>query len=172
MPNRFPVKTVFANSSRRLNGVAVQQLLHEHLDGIAKHSPPDRIHVLDLVGLRAARETFWSAWQGEQLLGCGALEVLDDTHAEVKSMRTASGHLRRGVAVQMLTQTIEQARERGYRRVSLETGPSSAFAPHWHCMCAWDSSNAHRFPSTGKIRLASIGRCGCDAAQRWRNRGG
>ena len=75
----------------------IANLLREHLAGMAQASPPESMHALDLRGLRSPQITFWSAWQGEELLGCGALKELDTRHGEIKSMRTAPTHLRKGV---------------------------------------------------------------------------
>jgi putative acetyltransferase len=112
-----------------LSGPQVQRLLREHLDGMAQHSPPESIHALDLDGLRQPAITFWSLWQGAELLGCGALKELDACHGEIKSMRTAASHLRKGVAARLLQHILEEAQRRGYRRLSLETGSMAAFAP-------------------------------------------
>jgi putative acetyltransferase len=73
--------------------------------------------------------TFWSVWGGEELIGCGALKELDAQHAEIKSMRTASAHLRKGVASRLLQHIIEEAKRRHYRRLSLETGSMDSFEP-------------------------------------------
>jgi len=112
-----------------LSGEQVATLLAEHLAGVALHSPPESIHALDLAGLRAPEVSFWSVWQGPTLVGCGALKELDPTHGEIKSMRTASSHLRRGVASAVLRHMLAVARERDYRRLSLETGSQEGFAP-------------------------------------------
>lgn len=104
-------------------------MLREHLDAMAVYSPPECVHALDLSGLRAPGMTFWSVWQGDSLAGCGALKELDATHGEIKSMRTASTHLRQGVAAAMLHHMINVAEQRGYRRLSLETGSGEAFEP-------------------------------------------
>jgi putative acetyltransferase len=93
------------------------------------HSPPESVHALDLEGLRAADVTFWSVWDGDALVGCGALKELAPDHGELKSMRTAASHLRRGVAAAVLEHIVGVARGRGYRRLSLETGSAEAFAP-------------------------------------------
>jgi putative acetyltransferase len=79
--------------------------------------------------LRKPEITFWSAWENEELMGCGALKELDAQHGEIKSMRTSSSHLRKGVARQMLQYIIEEAKQRGYNRLSLETGSQAAFEP-------------------------------------------
>ena len=107
----------------------VASLLHEHLADMAEHSPPESIHALDIEALRAPEITFWTAWQECQLLGCGALLELDPAHGEIKSMRTAQGHLRQGVAARLLRHIIDEARRRAYLRLSLETGSMAAFAP-------------------------------------------
>ena len=111
-----------------LSSKKVALLLSEHLEGMACHSPPESIHALDLDGLRAADITFWTVWDGDSLLGCGALKELDPRHGEIKSMRTARRHLRRGVAGYMLQHLIDVSRARCYARLSLETGSGPAFA--------------------------------------------
>ena len=112
-----------------LRDEAVQALLREHLAGVALHSPPESIHALDLDGLRAPGMSFWTLWDGEALLACGALKELDGAHGEVKSMRTATAHRGRGVGRRMLEHLIAEARRRGYSRLSLETGAQSQFEP-------------------------------------------
>jgi putative acetyltransferase len=104
-------------------------LLNEHLRSMAQHSPPESVHALDLDGLRRPEVSFWSAWEGAELLGCGAVKQLDATHGEIKSMRTASAHLRKGVAAALLQHILMEAGKRRYRRLSLETGSAPAFAP-------------------------------------------
>ena len=112
-----------------LSAPEVVALLHEHLASVALHSPPESVHALDLEALRAPEVEFWSVWQGSQLVGCGALKELDAGHGELKSMRTASSHLRRGVAAALLEHVLKVAQKRGYRRLSLETGSMGVFAP-------------------------------------------
>lgn len=111
-----------------LSSEKVALLLSEHLEGMARHSPPESVHALDIKGLRAADVTFWTVWAGKNLLGCGALKELDTRHGEIKSMRTARGYLRRGVAKAMLQHLIDKSRSRSYARLSLETGSGPAFA--------------------------------------------
>ncbi len=107
----------------------VVALLNVHFAGMLANSPKGSCHFLDLSGLRAPEVTFWSAWDGEDLLGCGALKQLDPAHGEIKSMRTAGAHLRRGVAARLLAHILEEAARRGYTRLSLETGSAEAFEP-------------------------------------------
>ncbi len=92
-------------------------------------SPPESVHALPLAGLRSPEVTFWSVWENGELLGCGALKQLDAQHGEIKSMRTASRHLRNGVARAMLQHILAEARRRRYRRLSLETGSQPGFEP-------------------------------------------
>lgn len=106
---------------------AVLALLDEHLADMYASSPPESVHALDYDDLRASDVTFWTAWEGTELLGCGALKELDATHGEIKSMRTSRSHLRKGVAAAILEHIVAVARERGYDRLSLETGSGGPF---------------------------------------------
>lgn len=108
---------------------AVHALLEEHLRNMHQWSPRESVHALDLDGLRRPDVTFWTVWDGEQLLGCGALRELDPTLGEVKSMRTPAALRRRGAGRAVLTHIVAVARERGYRRLSLETGSQPGFEP-------------------------------------------
>ncbi|WLQ14762.1 GNAT family N-acetyltransferase [Hahella aquimaris] len=112
-----------------LSGPEVAELLQEHLRGMAENSPPESIHALDLSGLKKPEVTFWTVWDGAELMGCGALKELDAGHGELKSMRTSTAHLRKGVASHLLRHILEEARQRNYRRISLETGSMAAFQP-------------------------------------------
>ncbi|MBB3110164.1 putative acetyltransferase [Paenibacillus phyllosphaerae] len=112
-----------------LTGKAIQALIQEHMQGMHEDSPPESVHALDLEGLKKPEITFWSAWEGDELLGCGAIKELDKTHGEIKSMRTAKVHLRKGVARSILEHMIAVAKERGYTRLSLETGSPESFIP-------------------------------------------
>ena len=116
----------------RLGGLETPQvatLLGEHLEEMRRYSPPESVHALDLERLRTPDLTFWSLWDGAEVLGCAALRELDATHGELKSMRTAAAHRRRGVGAALLDEVVAQARRRGYRRLSLETGSPAEFAP-------------------------------------------
>lgn len=108
---------------------SVLELVKEHLRDMAGHSPPESIHALQIDGLKQPDITFWSAWEGDELVGMGALKELDTSHGEIKSMRTASKHLRKGIASQILQHILVEAKKRGYNRLSLETGTAQAFGP-------------------------------------------
>ncbi len=112
-----------------LSGPEIRELLDEHLRDMALLSPPDSVHALDLEALRRPDITFWTAWSNGDLLGCGALQELDPRHGEIKSMRTAVAHRRRGVARALLRHIVLEAQKRGYRRLSLETGAADGFQP-------------------------------------------
>ena len=109
--------------------VDVLALLEEHLRNMHELSPPESVHALDVDKLKSPDITFWSVRDGETLLGCGALKELDPEHGEVKSMRTPQSLRRRGAARAVLARILEEARARGYQRLSLETGSADAFLP-------------------------------------------
>jgi putative acetyltransferase len=112
-----------------LSRPAIHALLNEHLQDMYELSPPESVHALDLDKLRRPGITFWSAWEGPILLGCGALKELDPAHGEVKSMRTPKALRRKGAGRAMLAHIIGVARSRAYGRLSLETGSHAAFSP-------------------------------------------
>ncbi len=129
-----------------LSRPAIHALLEEHLLNMHELGPPESVHALDLAKLRRPEITFWSAWDGELLLGCGALMALGLRHGEVKSMRTPAAHRRAGAGRALLMHIIETARARGYERLSLETGSVAAFEP------------AHRlYESAGFVRTGPFG---------------
>jgi putative acetyltransferase len=108
----------------------VQQLLAAHLDFAHRLSPPEDVHALDASGLTASDISFFSARDGDgRLLGVGALRELDPAHGEIKSTHTAAAARGAGVGRAVLDHLLSQSRARGYRRVSLETGPMDEFAP-------------------------------------------
>ena len=104
-------------------------LLRQHLQDVARHSPAESIHALDIDALCRPEITFWTVRDSGDVIGCGALLELDATHGEIKSMRTARTHLRRGVASIILERILGEAHRRLYRRLSIETGAQDAFAP-------------------------------------------
>ncbi|MBD3921915.1 GNAT family N-acetyltransferase [Paenibacillus sp. PR3] len=112
-----------------LTGQQVQALIAVHLQGMSADSPPESVHALDLDGLRSPDVTFWSLWEDGELLGIGALKELDSEHGEIKSMRTSAAHLRKGAARRILEHILAVAKERGYKRLSLETGTPESFWP-------------------------------------------
>ncbi|MEH6942114.1 GNAT family N-acetyltransferase [Bacillus sp. JJ722] len=112
-----------------LTSANVVALIKEHLHGMSLNSPPESIHALNVEGLKNLGITFWCVWEQDELMGCGALKELDSQHGEIKSMRTSFTHLRKGVAKRLLEHIVEEAMQRGYKRLSLETGSMDAFEP-------------------------------------------
>lgn len=112
-----------------LRGPEIRALLEEHLQDMRRISPPESVHALDLDGLRRPEITFWTAWTGDELVGCGALKALDAQHGEIKSMRVSNQHRRTGAGRAMLHHILDEAHRRGLARLSLETGSQPEFAP-------------------------------------------
>lgn len=112
-----------------LNDDQTKDLLALHLAGMHENSPPESVFALDLSGLRQPNITVWSAWQGKKIAGVGALKMLGQDSAELKSMRTHPNFLRQGVARLILEHIIHIARQKGVIKISLETGKGSAFEP-------------------------------------------
>jgi putative acetyltransferase len=107
----------------------VRALLEEHLRHMHELSPPESVHALDLSGLKTPEISFWTARENGRLLGCAALKELDVQHGEIKSMRTPEHLRRRGAGRALLEHILREARARGYRRLSLETGSMAGFEP-------------------------------------------
>lgn len=140
-----PPRISSTNCERRLRGNAasihwgfargeleredVQALLAFHFEQMRSQSPPDSCHVLPVDALRDPAITFWSLRDGQRLLAIGALRELASDHGEIKSMRTVADALGRGAGTAMLEHIMAEARSRGYRRLSLETGSTAAFEP-------------------------------------------
>jgi len=112
-----------------LSGKDIANLLQEHLDDMRAVSPPESKHALDLEGLKQADITFWSLYENDKLVGCGALKELNKEHGEIKSMRVRSTHQGKGFASYLLEHIIKIATDRNYKRLSLETGSMDFFKP-------------------------------------------
>ncbi|WP_144211347.1 GNAT family N-acetyltransferase [Shewanella donghaensis] len=112
-----------------LSGPEIAALLNEHLQDMYATSPVESVHALDLDKLRQQDITFWTVWDQKQLMGCGAIKALSAQHGEIKSMRVANAHRRKGVAKQLLEHMLDEARKQGYQLLSLETGTMDFFAP-------------------------------------------
>ena len=124
---------------------ATHALLNEHLQNMRELSPPESVHALNLEKLRAPDITFWTAWEDDLLLGCGALKELDPKHGEIKSMRTPIAHRRKGAGRAILAHIIEVAKQRSYDRLSLETGSAEAFKPAQKLYESFGFTNCERF---------------------------
>lgn len=112
-----------------LTGPEIADFLDEHIRDMKAISPPESKHALDLEGLRKPEITFWTVWDDQTLVGCGAIKELGPRHGEIKSMRTSASHRRKGVATFVLRHILREAEARGYGRLSLETGSMPFFEP-------------------------------------------
>lgn len=112
-----------------LNDPQVESLLNEHQREMHTVSVPESCHALDVCGLRGQDITFWTAHAAGVLAGCAALKQIDPTQGEVKSMRTLPRYRGQGIGQRLLDKIIETARQRGYQRLSLETGSMDFFVP-------------------------------------------
>ena len=112
-----------------LDDPRIVALLRHHFETCHAVTPPGSAHVFDVSRLAAPEIDFWAAWDGETLLGVGAMKPLDSTHGEVKSMHTAEAARRRGVGGAILRHIMATSRGRGIARLSLETGSFAYFAP-------------------------------------------
>ncbi|WOD08297.1 GNAT family N-acetyltransferase [Marinomonas sp. GJ51-6] len=112
-----------------LSGSEVRQLLTEHLDDMYATSPAESVHALDLSELQQPNITFWTIWEGDTLLGSGALKDLGNQEGEIKSMRTTEAARNKGVASHLLQFILESAKQNKLTKISLETGTQDFFAP-------------------------------------------
>ena len=112
-----------------LSGKEIAEFLEEHINDMKGISPPESKHALDLEGLRKPEVTFWTVWDNQTLIGCGALVELNLQHAEIKSMRTSSLSRQKGIASRLLQHMLNEASRRDYCRLSLETGSMPFFEP-------------------------------------------
>ena len=111
-----------------LSSVESQSIVREHMAGMLENTPLESVHALPLHKLQQDHVTFWTAWVGSVLCGCGALQRLDHKQGEVKSMRTREKFLRQGVGQAVLSRIVAEAQSRSWERLSLETGSAASFA--------------------------------------------
>jgi putative acetyltransferase len=112
-----------------LTGEPTRALIARHLTGMRAISPTKSVHALDVDKLRSPDVTFWSAWIGDEVVGCGALRVIDAARGELKSMRVADAFLGRGIGRAILEHLMNEARRRGMASLWLETGSTAPFLP-------------------------------------------
>ncbi len=112
-----------------LDNSQVIALLRQHHQAMLDQSPEESVHTLDLSSLHNPNITFVGAWLGDKLAGCGAIKQLEQSHGEIKSMRTSDDFLQKGVAANILQHLLKIAQQKGFHRVSLETGTAPQFSP-------------------------------------------
>ena len=107
----------------------VNKLLNKHFIELRAASPEGSAHVLDIAGLMVPSIKFWSLWENNQLMGCGALKFLDKSHGEFKSIRIHDNFRHQGLSVKIIEHLIEEAKKLDIERISIETGAGKFFEP-------------------------------------------
>ena len=107
----------------------VNELLTKHFIELRLVSPTDSTHVLDIAGLKDQSIKFWSLWENDELIGCGALKFLDKEHGELKSIRVADTFRRKGNGIKVMNHLIDEAKKLNIKKISLETGIGNFFGP-------------------------------------------
>ena len=105
----------------------VHELLKKHFIELRAASPEGSAHVLDIPGLKVPSIKFWSLWQNDMLMGCGALKFLDKTHGEFKSIRIHDRFRRTGNGINVINHLIYEAKKLNITRLSIETGAGDFF---------------------------------------------
>ena len=107
----------------------VNQLLKKHFIELRAASPEGSAHVLDIPGLKVPSIKFWSLWKKNELIGCGALKLLEEGHGEFKSIRIHDNFRGKGYGIKIIDHLINNAKKLGINRLSIETGSGKFFAP-------------------------------------------
>ena len=107
----------------------VNELLTKHFIELRAASPEGSAHVLDIPGLKVSSIKFWSLWENEKLLGCGALKFLDNNHGEFKSIRVHDNFRGKGNGIKLIEHLIEEAKKLNIKKISIETGAGKFFKP-------------------------------------------
>ena len=107
----------------------VNELLTKHFIELRKASPEGSAHVLDIPGLKVNSIKFWSLWNKDYLVGCGALKFLNKNHGEFKSIRVANEYRKKGIGERIINHLIEEAKKLEISKLSIETGAGEFFAP-------------------------------------------
>ena len=107
----------------------VHELLTKHFIELRAASPEGSAHVLDIPGLKTPSIKFWSLWQNDMLMGCGALKFLEKDHGEFKSIRIHDNFRRTGNGTNVINHLISEAKKLNIRKLSIETGAGNFFKP-------------------------------------------
>tara|TARA_B100000029_G_C17158694_1_gene808797 strand:- start:89 stop:544 length:456 start_codon:yes stop_codon:yes gene_type:complete len=107
----------------------VNKLLLKHFNELRSVSPAGSTHVLDIEGLKVKSIKFWSLWENNQLMGCGALKFLEMDHGEFKSIRVADEFRKKGYGIKIISYLIAEAKKLGIKKLSIETGTGEFFIP-------------------------------------------
>ncbi len=107
----------------------VNELLNKHFIELRSVSPKGSTHVLDIPGLKIPSIKFWSLWENNNLVGCGALKFLEDKHGEFKSIRISDKYRNKGLGKKIIDYLIEEAIKLNIKKISVETGTGNFFEP-------------------------------------------
>ena len=107
----------------------VNDLLKKHFIELRSVSPPGSTHVLDIAGLKDPSIKFWSLWENNKLVGCGALKFLEKNHGEFKSIRVADEFRKKGIGERIINHLIDEAKKLEISKLSIETGAGEFFLP-------------------------------------------
>ena len=107
----------------------VNELLTKHFVELRAASPEGSAHVLDITGLKVSSIKFWSLWNENKLIGCGALKFLDKEHGEFKSIRIHDNFRNQGQGINVINHLIKEAKKLEIKRLSIETGAGEFFKP-------------------------------------------
>ena len=107
----------------------VHKLLIKHFIELRAASPEGSAHVLDIPGLKIPSIKFWSLWQNDNLIGCGALKFLDKKHGEFKSIRVNDRFRNKKNGIKIINHLIDEAIKLDIKKLSLETGAGDFFLP-------------------------------------------
>lgn len=111
------------------NNPKVNELLTKHFIELRSVSPAGSTHVLDITGLKDQSIKFWSLWDNDELIGCGALKFLNKIHGEFKSIRVVDKFRKKGAGEKIFNHLIEEAKKLGIKKLSIETGSGKFFEP-------------------------------------------
>ncbi len=111
------------------DNLEVNDLLKKHFIELRSVSPAGSTHVLDIDGLKDPSIKFWSLWENNKLIGCGALKFLGKDHGEFKSIRVADEFRKKGIGERIINHLIEEAKKLEISKLSIETGAGEFFAP-------------------------------------------
>ena len=120
---------MFKSLEGNFDNPKVHELLSKHFVELRAASPEGSAHVLDITGLKVSSIKFWSLWQDENLIGCGALKFLDEGHGELKSIRIHDNFRNKGYGINVINHLINEAKKLKIKKLSIETGAGDFFLP-------------------------------------------
>ena len=120
---------MFKSLEGNFDNPKVHELLSKHFVELRAASPEGSAHVLDIPGLKVSSIKFWSLWQDENLIGCGALKFLDESHGEFKSIRIHDNFRNKGYGINVINHLINEAKKLKIKKISIETGAGDFFLP-------------------------------------------